>query len=120
MGILESASLVISVTTCEHPAVVKVVENTYFVRVFGVEKSTGTWEGWLEFHPTEESKPVLLTGTETTQTNRLAIRLLGYGAGTGLPRRGARPPHSADGLIRSMAVQLAIECNAIVCRACAH
>jgi hypothetical protein len=65
----------------EHPTTVKVVETTYVVRVCGEESSSGIWEGWLEFHPTEKSKPVLLTGTETTQPNRVTIDYWAMGLG---------------------------------------
>lgn len=65
----------------EYPTTVKVVDTTYVVRVCGVEKSSGTWEGWLEFHPTEKSRPVLSTGTETTQPNRVAIDYWATGLG---------------------------------------
>ena len=65
----------------EHPTTVKVVETTYVVRVCGVERSSGIWEGWLEFHPTENGKPVLRTGTETTQPNRETVDYWAMGLG---------------------------------------
>ena len=46
--------------------------TTYVVRICGEERADGTWEGWLEFHPTE-GKPVLRTGQETSQPSRVAI-----------------------------------------------
>ena len=45
----------------------------YTVRSYGEERSDGTWIGWLEFHPMDESEPVLLTDQETSQPNRTAV-----------------------------------------------
>lgn len=45
----------------------------YNVRSYGEERSDGTWIGWLEFHPTDKSEPVLLTDQETSQPNRTAV-----------------------------------------------
>lgn len=47
--------------------------TTYEVHARGVETAGGTWEGWLEFHPSDASKPVLRTGRETTQPDRQAL-----------------------------------------------
>ncbi len=58
----------------EHSTGVKSEDGTtYIVRVYGQERSDGTWEGWLEFHPTEKRKSVLRTEQETSQPNRIAI-----------------------------------------------
>jgi len=65
----------------EHPTAVKIVGTTYAVRVCGAEKCSGIWEGWLEFHPTDESKPVLRTGIETEQPDRVAIDYWAMGLG---------------------------------------
>ena len=46
---------------------------TYQVRACGEATVGGTWEGWLEFHPTDKSGPVLRTGRETTQPDRTAL-----------------------------------------------
>ena len=46
---------------------------TYIVRIYAQERIDGTWEGWLEFHPTDEGKPVLRTEQETSQPNRMAV-----------------------------------------------
>jgi hypothetical protein len=41
----------------EHSTLVKDEDGTaYFVRIYGRERPDGTWEGWLEFHPTDERK----------------------------------------------------------------
>jgi hypothetical protein len=46
---------------------------TYIVMAGGEMTSGGTWEGWLEFHPVDKTKPVLSTGRETTQPDRAAL-----------------------------------------------
>ena len=46
---------------------------TYIVRIYAQERIDGTWAGWLEFHPTDEGKPVLRTEQETSQPNRMAV-----------------------------------------------
>jgi len=57
----------------KHP--VKVIEGdtAYVVRICGEERADGTWEGWLEFHPTDTGQPILRTDQETSQPNRSAI-----------------------------------------------
>jgi hypothetical protein len=47
--------------------------TTYIVRSYGEERSDGTWIGWLEFHPTDERKPILRTSQETSQPNRTTV-----------------------------------------------
>lgn len=63
----------------EHSTIVKDGEITYVVRVCAMERANGRWQGWLEFHPTDESNPVLRTGQETSQPSRLAIKYWAYG-----------------------------------------
>jgi hypothetical protein len=64
----------------EHPAYVKVEGGTtYIVRIYAQERTDGTWEGWLEFHPTDEHKQVLRTEQETSQPNRTAIEYWALG-----------------------------------------
>jgi hypothetical protein len=46
---------------------------TYIVRSYADERADGTWTGWLEFHPTDATKPVLQTDQETSQANRVAV-----------------------------------------------
>lgn len=46
---------------------------TYMVAAHGEMSSGGTWEGWLEFHPVDETRPVLRTERETTQPDRAAL-----------------------------------------------
>lgn len=48
-------------------------DTTYIVRSYGEERSDGTWIGWLEFHPTDLTQPVLRTEQETSQPNRSAV-----------------------------------------------
>jgi hypothetical protein len=33
----------------------------------------GTWIGWIEFHPTDITKPVLITDQETSQPNQMDV-----------------------------------------------
>lgn len=47
--------------------------TTYLVRSYGDERPDGTWTGWLEFHPTDSSKPVLETDQETSQPNQMSV-----------------------------------------------
>jgi hypothetical protein len=64
----------------EHPAYVKGEGGTtYIVRIYAQERTDGTWEGWLEFHPTDERKQVLRTEQETSQPNRTAIEYWALG-----------------------------------------
>lgn len=58
---------------------VKDEEATYIVRIYARERSNGSWEGWLEFHPTDKSGPVLRTRQETSQPNRAAMEYWAYG-----------------------------------------
>ena len=64
----------------EHPAHVKGEGGTtYIVRIYAQERTDGTWEGWLEFYPTDEGKQVLRTEQETSQPNRTAIQYWALG-----------------------------------------
>ena len=63
----------------EHDTRIKDNATTYMVRIYGEERADGTWEGWIEFHPTDESKPVLRTGQETSQPNRTAVEYWALG-----------------------------------------
>jgi len=47
--------------------------TTYVIRAYAKERSDGTWEGWLEFHPIDGTKPVLRTEQETSQPSRITI-----------------------------------------------
>ena len=47
--------------------------STYAVLSYGEERADGTWTGWLEFEPTDETLPTLVTGQETSQPNRTSI-----------------------------------------------
>ncbi len=57
----------------EYPTEFVVRDTTYAVRICGDERADGTWEGWLEFHPTGRAAPVLRTEQETSQPNRAAL-----------------------------------------------
>lgn len=48
-------------------------DTIYTVRSYGEERLDGTWIGWLEFHPTDLTEPVLRTDQETSQPNRTAV-----------------------------------------------
>jgi len=63
----------------EHSTLVKGDDTIYIVRIYAKERTDSTWEGWLEFHPTDKSKPVLRTGEETSQPSRVAIEYWAYG-----------------------------------------
>jgi hypothetical protein len=56
-----------------HPASVAHGPTTYSTRICGEERVDGTWEGWLEFEPTDSSQPTLVTERETSQPNRSAL-----------------------------------------------
>jgi len=47
--------------------------TVYRAWIMGEERGDGTWEGWLEFHPTALDRPVLRTDQETSQPNREAL-----------------------------------------------
>jgi hypothetical protein len=66
---LENKTVVIH----EHSRVVSNRGTDYMVRVCAQERADGTWEGWLEFHPSDSAKPVLNTEAETSQPTRSAI-----------------------------------------------
>jgi len=78
----------------EHSTGVKSEDGTtYIVRIYGQERIHGTWEGWLEFHPTDKRKSVLRTdahGTRdvTAQPHRHGV--LGVWFRADLPRGGLR------------------------------
>jgi hypothetical protein len=58
----------------EYTTVVRAPDDTtYTVRSYGKERADGTWIGWLEFEPTDLSKPTLLTDQETSQPNRVDV-----------------------------------------------
>ena len=63
----------------EHSTRVQDGDTIYTVLIYAAERSDGTWEGWLEFHPTDKSKPVLRTGEETSQPSRVAIEYWAFG-----------------------------------------
>lgn len=63
----------------ERSAMVKDGDTIYLVRIYAKERTDGGWHGWLQFHPTDKSKPVLRTGQETSQPSRVAIQYWAYG-----------------------------------------
>lgn len=44
----------------------------YTVRICGRERADGTWEGWIEFHPSDAGS-ICRTDQETSQPNRTAL-----------------------------------------------
>jgi len=48
-------------------------DTVYVVWICGEMRLDGTWEGWLEFHPTNTAQQILRTDQETSQPNRAAI-----------------------------------------------
>jgi len=46
----------------------------YTVTAWGEKTRQGTWEGWLEFYPSDNAKAILRTARETTQPNRSAVQ----------------------------------------------
>ena len=77
----------------EHSGVVIDGGSTYTVRVCGQERDDGTWEGWLEFHPSDSRAEVLSTDSETSQPTRSAIE---YWA------RGLEPVYLEGALARAL------------------
>ena len=47
--------------------------TAYNVLSYGKGRSDGTWMGWLEFEPTDDAKPTLVTEQETSQPNRMSV-----------------------------------------------
>ncbi len=64
---------ILGVRIREHRAKLIVGDTTYVVWICGAERPDGTWEGWLEFQPTEITQPALRTDQETSQPNRAAL-----------------------------------------------
>jgi hypothetical protein len=56
----------------EHATKVIDSDTAYVVWICGEKRVDGTWEGWLEFHPTNAAQ-ILRTDQETSQPNRAAI-----------------------------------------------
>jgi hypothetical protein len=56
----------------KHPNQLASCNVTYTARICGLERADGTWEGWIEFHPTDATQPILSTDQETSQPNRAA------------------------------------------------
>jgi hypothetical protein len=64
---------------CEHSTKVKNGETTYIARVYGKRRADGIWEGWLEFHPSDNKGRVLCTPKETSQPSRNTIEYWAFG-----------------------------------------
>lgn len=56
----------------EHPSKVVSGHTSYIARICGRERVDGTWEGWIEFHPSDMGS-VLRTEQETSQPSRSAL-----------------------------------------------
>ena len=63
----------------EHPTKVTGNSANYIVYICAEQRTDGTWEAWLEFHPIDKSKAVLRTGQETSQPNREAAEYWALG-----------------------------------------
>ena len=63
----------------EHPTRIKDDDTTYLARIYAAERTDGTWEGWLEFHPNRKGKPVLRTEQETSQPSRVTVEYWALG-----------------------------------------
>jgi hypothetical protein len=48
-------------------------DTSYVVWICAEERADRTWSGWIEFHPTDISQPILRTEQETSQPNLVAI-----------------------------------------------
>jgi hypothetical protein len=57
----------------EHSTIIKDDRTVYVVRTYAEQRADGTWRAWLEFHPTDTSRPLLRTGQETSQPSRVTI-----------------------------------------------
>jgi hypothetical protein len=57
----------------EHATKITDGDTAYVVWICGEERVDGTWEGWVEFHPTNSAQQILCTEQETSQPNRAAI-----------------------------------------------
>jgi hypothetical protein len=57
----------------EHPTKIIEGDTTYTVWICGAQRLDGTWEGWLEFHPSDVSLRTLRTDQETSQPNLSAL-----------------------------------------------
>lgn len=64
---------------CQHSTKVKNGLTSYIARVYGKRRADGIWEGWLEFHPSDSSGPVLCTPEETSQPSHNAIEYWAFG-----------------------------------------
>jgi hypothetical protein len=67
-------------------------DTTYIVRIYAHERSNGTWEGWLEFYPTDQRKSVFRTEQETSQPNRTSIEYWALGLDGAFARAQGRLP----------------------------
>jgi hypothetical protein len=47
--------------------------SRYTVYAYGEPRADGTWEGWIEFHPLDNARPILRTERETTQPDKTAL-----------------------------------------------
>ena len=45
----------------------------YKVYAYSEPRADGTWEGWIEFKPSDSSQPILRTDRETTQPDKTAL-----------------------------------------------
>ena len=52
--------------------IIDTAATSFLPRIFGNERADGTWEAWIEFHPTDGGSP-RVTDRESTQPNRAAV-----------------------------------------------
>jgi hypothetical protein len=57
----------------KYPACVITDSIKYIIHICGQQRADATWEGWIEFHPSDPNHPVLMTEQETSQPNRTAL-----------------------------------------------
>jgi hypothetical protein len=63
----------------QHPAPVEDNGTPYTARVCANERSDGTWEGWIEFHPADRARSILRTDQETSQPSRVTMEYWALG-----------------------------------------
>lgn len=51
----------------------------YFAQALGRKREDGLWEGWLEFIAARAASPVIDSGRETTQPNRVDLEYWAQG-----------------------------------------
>jgi hypothetical protein len=82
----------------QHSTVVRTREGTkYRALIYAARRHDGTWSAWIEFQPTDPSRPTLRTDQETSQPDRRAVD---YWAG------GLEPVYLEGALARALRAQM--------------